>query len=196
MAVQNAYLLYQEPTGKGVVSESNPYDSDTFIVAPTSQNLTWGVLCTRVGVSNGIEADQVTEITGLDSIIGVTRKQLDRVDQETQGIFTDTTQNASLLFKLFPGKPAAVLKMGYIGMPTVGAWTQGNEALSTRIAFEGTGDPGILGEISQVAAASQPTPANWATIPSGSLIFANPSDTGTGQISVVFVDLRFPKTLT
>lgn len=199
MSVQQNVQLYQSSKGVGVVGQNQPYDTTAFIVGSDSTELTWGVFAQRVGTTSGQEAGEIIELDALTNITcGATVKQLDRVDGEVLGIVKDSEGNSTSLFTLSAGKPANIMRMGYLTMPAVGDWIEGRLNATTnkvyvRIAKDVNSD--LLGEVANDFAALT-TPANWAQFPVGSpVIFADSSDTGTSQIATVYFDLRVPITL-
>lgn len=199
MSVQQNVQLYQNSKGVGVIGENQPYDTKSFITSSISTDLTWGVFCQRVGVTNGQEANEVLELNvDTDIVIGATVKQLDRVDGEVLGIVKDNEGNSTQVFTLSAGKPANVMRMGYLSMPAVGSWIEGRLNATTNkvyVRIAKTVSTDLIGEVANDYAALT-VPTDWAQFPVGSqAIFADSSDTSTSRIATVYFDLRVPVTL-
>lgn len=199
MSVQQNVQLYQTSKGVGVIGENQPYDTKAFITAPDSTELTWGVFARRESTNNGKEANEVHELTGSgQTTMGATVKQLDRVDGEVLGIVKDSEGNSTSLFTLTAGKPANIMRMGYLSMPAVGTWIEGRLNATTNkvyVRIQKTLTTDLLGEVANDFSALTNAP-DWAQFPVGSpVIFADSSDTGTTTIATVYFDLRVPITL-
>lgn len=199
MSVQQNVQLYQTSKGVGVIGENQPNDTKSFITAPLSTELTWGVFAQRVGTANGKEANEVIELSAdTDISIGATVKQLDRVDGEVLGIVKDSEGNSTSLFTLSAGKPANIMRMGYLSMPAVGTWIEGRlNALANKVyvRIAKTVSTDLIGEVANDFSALTVS-TDWAQFPVGSpVIFADSSDTSTTKVATVYFDLRVPITL-
>jgi hypothetical protein len=198
MSVQQNVQLYQTSKGVGVIGENQPYDTKSFITSAASTELTWGVFAQRIGTTNGQAANEVIELSSdTDLALGATVKQLDRVDGEVLGIVKDSEGNSTSLFTLSAGKPANIMRMGYLSMPAVGEWIEGRLLAANKVyvRIAKTVSTDLIGEVANDFSALT-VATDWAQFPVGSpVIFADSSDTGTSKVATVYFDLRVPISL-
>jgi len=194
MSVQTSYDLYQAKNSLGVLTQSNPSDTGTYVVSENSTFLTWGVFVKSLGTATGKDAKTIIELSSAtDTVIGATLKQLNRVSQELQGYVKDTTPNSAIDFYLTAGKPATVARMGYLGMPVVGQWVQGRKGVANKVyvRIAQTSGSGIIGEVANDYSALD-VPANWAQFAlTDNVEFADSGIvSGNNNIASVYFDFR------
>ena len=181
MSVQTSYRLYQNEKGVGVIAENNPYDIGAFITGDVSVNaVQWGCFVVR---SSGREI--VAPSSTLAKIVGATTKQEDRVEGQFGGINKDTSSNSGLSFSLSQGRPASVMRMGYLNMVCASSsWVEGN-AIFVKVA-NAVKDKYPLGAVAATAIS-----ADYEALTAA--VFGDSSaNTGVQQVAKVFFDTRLP----
>ena len=187
MSVQTSYRLYQNDKGVGIIAENNPYDIGAYIVG--ADGIDWGVFV--IGTAGSRDIIPATAITATTYIVGATTKQTDRVDGQFLGISKDTASNASLSFSLSQGRPASVMRMGYLNMRIANgaAWEQAKPVFVKITKGTGTDDGAPLGATGISAGAA----GTGVYVALAGASFADSSvGSSATNVAKVFFDTRSP----
>lgn len=190
MSVQTSYNLYQSAKGVGVIGENNPYDIGAFIVGDSPAPVQWGVFVVREAAGS---KDIVSPSSTGAKLVGATTKQEDRVQGQFGGISPDTTSNEDLVFTLSKGRPASIMRMGYLNvLSTVSTWQAGGDVFVKVKKGASSDDGHPLGSVST----SESTTATTGLYEKlGTAVFADSSVSGE-KVAKVYFDLRVPQVTT